>query len=601
MKEQNSSSRYPIGNFEYGKKYSLDETRKHIKTLSTFPKRLKKVLKKMRGESLDMPYRRGGWTVRQVVHHMADSHINAYIRFKFAVTEDNPTIKPYDEQSWAELEDAKHASVKVSLKLLAALHQRWTIFLEALSADDLKSTYYHPGSKRVIGMQEAIALYSWHSEHHLAHISIVAEGRVMDEEVVKPKKKQLQAENEPKKRGPKVKVKAPAVSAAPKRARRTPEQIAADNAVQAAAKAAEGPKKRGPKAKAPAAAVADTPKRIRRTPEQIAADNAVQAAAKAAEGPKKRGPKAKAPAAAVAATPKRIRRTPEQIAADNAAQAAAKAAEGPKKRGPKPNPDKAPQAPKAPALNADGTPKKRGMSPEHMAKIREARMAKRAAAGLAPMVTKPATTPKVKAAKAPKAPKAPKTPVVNADGTPKKRGMSPEHMAKIREARMAKRAAAGLAPMVTKPVTTPKVKAAKAPKALAVNADETPKKRGMSPEHMAKIRAARVAKRAAAGLAPMVTKPVAAPKVKVEKAPKTPVVNADETPKKRGMSPEHMEKIRAARMAKRAEAISAGTLPAPKPKKEPVLNADGTPKKRGMSPEHMEKIRAARGKKKDVN
>ena len=174
MSEQ-LSKRYPIGQFEYGKTWSIAQSKKHIQILAEFPKKLKKTLKKMSNLELDTQYRRGGWTVRQVVHHLADSHVNAYIRMKMAVTEILPIIKPYEESKWAELEDGKEGSIKLSVKLLIALHKRWVKFLCSLSAEDLELAYYHPGLQRSVPLVEAIALYVWHSNHHLAHIHLVAD------------------------------------------------------------------------------------------------------------------------------------------------------------------------------------------------------------------------------------------------------------------------------------------------------------------------------------------------------------------------------------------------------------------------------------------
>ena len=170
--------RYPNGEFQYGQNYSIEETRKHIKSIARVPKDLKKILKKLRDGALDKSYRSGGWTARQIIHHIADSHMNAYIRFKLAATENAPIIKPYEESLWAETEDAKHGAPKTSLKLLAALHIRWVDFLMSLSDDDLDRGYYHPASKRTVSIREAIALYAWHSKHHLSHIKMVAEGNV---------------------------------------------------------------------------------------------------------------------------------------------------------------------------------------------------------------------------------------------------------------------------------------------------------------------------------------------------------------------------------------------------------------------------------------
>ncbi|HLP96730.1 MAG TPA: putative metal-dependent hydrolase, partial [Saprospiraceae bacterium] len=174
MKEV-TDRRYPIGRFEYGKNYSLEDTRKQIKDIARLPKDLKKVVKKLKDGALDKPYRLGGWTARQVVHHLADSHMNAYVRFKLAVTETAPIIKPYEEQLWAETEDAKHGSAKTSIKLLSALHNRWVDFLISLSEDDLEKGYFHPATKRTVSLREAIALYAWHCRHHLAHVKLVAD------------------------------------------------------------------------------------------------------------------------------------------------------------------------------------------------------------------------------------------------------------------------------------------------------------------------------------------------------------------------------------------------------------------------------------------
>ena len=169
--------RYPIGHFEYGNVYTLDDTRKHIKTIASLPKNIKKVVKKFKGGELDKSYRQNGWTARQVIHHLADSHMNAYVRMKLTVTENTPVIKPYEEQRWAETEDSKHGSIKYSIKLLDALHQRWVLFLSSLDEEDLERAFYHPVTKRSFQLQEAIALYAWHGMHHLAHIQLVAHSK----------------------------------------------------------------------------------------------------------------------------------------------------------------------------------------------------------------------------------------------------------------------------------------------------------------------------------------------------------------------------------------------------------------------------------------
>ena len=170
----------------------MEETRRNIKAIARLPKELKKALKKMSVLALATPYRPDGWTVRQVVNHLADSHINAYIRMKMAVTEPTPVIKPYEEQLWAETEDGKHGSIKTALRLLASLHRRWVMFLESLSEEDLERGYFHPMRQSVILLPEAIALYAWHSKHHLAHINLVSSGKAASD-VAPP--------TEPKRRG----------------------------------------------------------------------------------------------------------------------------------------------------------------------------------------------------------------------------------------------------------------------------------------------------------------------------------------------------------------------------------------------------------------
>ena len=205
MKSQ-ESRRYPIGKFEYGRTWSIDDTRRNIKAIARLPKDLKKALKKLKGSEMDMPYRRGGWTARQVVHHIVDSHMNAYVRMKLAVTEQTPIIKTYEEAQWAETEDAKNASVKLSLKILSPLHKRWVMFLESLSEEDLERGYFHPEQQRVISLPEAIALYAWHGQHHVAHIRLVGQGKSGQEESEKsetaaeaklPKRRQAGAAEHP--------------------------------------------------------------------------------------------------------------------------------------------------------------------------------------------------------------------------------------------------------------------------------------------------------------------------------------------------------------------------------------------------------------------
>ena len=165
------SLRYPTGKYERPEKFRKGETKRFIREIEKFPKRLKDAVKSLSPEQLDMPYREDGWTVRQVVNHCADSHINAYCRLRLALTESNPTIKAYDQDQWAQLVDAKTADIKFSLNMLAALHKRWGMLMRTLEKDDLLKTFHHPEEGRDMPVYELIALYAWHSNHHLAHIT----------------------------------------------------------------------------------------------------------------------------------------------------------------------------------------------------------------------------------------------------------------------------------------------------------------------------------------------------------------------------------------------------------------------------------------------
>jgi uncharacterized damage-inducible protein DinB len=165
--------RYPIGRFEPSpSSLAADFTTvraAHIDTLRLLPERLRTAVSGLNDAQLDTPYREGGWTVRQVVHHVADSHANCYVRFKLALTEDSPTIKPYDEAAWALLPDSR-LPVDVSLALTAALHQRWVALLESMSNEDFQKCFNHP-ERGHQDLATTLALYDWHSRHHTAHIT----------------------------------------------------------------------------------------------------------------------------------------------------------------------------------------------------------------------------------------------------------------------------------------------------------------------------------------------------------------------------------------------------------------------------------------------
>ena len=162
--------RFPIGRFS-PPAMSLPGVRAaHIQTLRRLPERLRTATKDLTDHQLDTPYREGGWTVRQVVHHVADSHANCYIRFKLALTEDWPTVKPYDEKAWANLADSRWLPIDVSLAMIESLHGRWVGLLESLSDEDFVKGYEHPEQGRQ-NLAKVLALYDWHSRHHTAHIT----------------------------------------------------------------------------------------------------------------------------------------------------------------------------------------------------------------------------------------------------------------------------------------------------------------------------------------------------------------------------------------------------------------------------------------------
>lgn len=163
--------RYPIGQFAYEGDISSLQREAWIKDIRELPERLQAAIQGLTEAELDLPYREGGWTVRQVVHHVADSHMNAYTRFKLALTEENPTIKPYFEDRWANLQDSLSGDIHISLLLLKSLHERWVIVLESIQDDDYKRQFYHPGSKETVGLDYCLGTYAWHGQHHTAHIT----------------------------------------------------------------------------------------------------------------------------------------------------------------------------------------------------------------------------------------------------------------------------------------------------------------------------------------------------------------------------------------------------------------------------------------------
>jgi uncharacterized damage-inducible protein DinB len=162
--------RYPVGRFKAPAEITPSERAEWLKDLEALPAGLASAVAGLDDHQLDTPYRPEGWTIRQVVHHVADSHMNSYVRFRLALTEDAPVIKPYAEDLWAELPDAKSAPIDVSLALLTSLHQRWVTLLRSLDDQEFARTFVHPenGETR---LDKALGLYVWHGHHHLAHIN----------------------------------------------------------------------------------------------------------------------------------------------------------------------------------------------------------------------------------------------------------------------------------------------------------------------------------------------------------------------------------------------------------------------------------------------
>jgi uncharacterized damage-inducible protein DinB len=162
--------RYPIGQFHFDGPLTEERKQTSLEDIARAPANLRAAVKGLSDAQLDTPYRPGGWTVRQVVHHVPDSHLNSYVRFKLALTEDEPTIKPYAEDRWAELADTKSTPIEVSLTLLESLHDRWVRLLRSLSPEDWKRTFRHP-ELGAMTLEKTLALYAWHGRHHVSHIT----------------------------------------------------------------------------------------------------------------------------------------------------------------------------------------------------------------------------------------------------------------------------------------------------------------------------------------------------------------------------------------------------------------------------------------------
>lgn len=161
--------RYPIGKFSPQENYTTQNLTEFIQRIADLPQKLEAATRNLNTSQLDTPYREGGWTVRQVIHHVADSHMNAYIRVKWTLTEDSPLIKAYFEKAWAETPETK-ADPSLSLNLIKSLHEKWVMLLSGLGSQELKKAFTHPDTKKLITLETLMGLYAWHGDHHLGHI-----------------------------------------------------------------------------------------------------------------------------------------------------------------------------------------------------------------------------------------------------------------------------------------------------------------------------------------------------------------------------------------------------------------------------------------------
>lgn len=177
MEEQELEKlKYPIGRFQAPAGYEQAEVDSWIRDIEELPVLLNQVVERLTPDQIHTPYRKGGWTVGQIVHHLGDSHMNSYIRFKLALTEEQPTIKPYDQGLWAELADYELFPIADSLKFVELLHKRWVILLRALSEEQLQRTFRHPESGVVV-LYKNVGIYAWHGKHHLYQIKGLVERR----------------------------------------------------------------------------------------------------------------------------------------------------------------------------------------------------------------------------------------------------------------------------------------------------------------------------------------------------------------------------------------------------------------------------------------
>lgn len=164
--------KYPVGKYDHTSRIELNQVEELIEIIDDFSEDLTELVIDLEDEDLDKTYREGGWTIRQVISHCADSHANAFMRFKLALTEENPTIKPYHQNGWAGLPDADEAPVELSLLMIDGVHGRWVWLMDSMDDEDWNKTYYHPEQDRTSRLIDVLGLYAWHCRHHLEHIKL---------------------------------------------------------------------------------------------------------------------------------------------------------------------------------------------------------------------------------------------------------------------------------------------------------------------------------------------------------------------------------------------------------------------------------------------
>jgi len=176
MTPSDDELRFPIGRVQLPTApLTPDERAGYIQQIADLPAQLTAAARRAGGERLQLSYRPGGWTGRQIIHHLADTHINLYSRFRLALTEDNPTVRPFDEAAWAELPDVAAVPITVSLALLESLHQRWVVLLQHIAEGQWQRTFYHPRYNTTSTLDQALVQYAWHGRHHLGHLKLLAE------------------------------------------------------------------------------------------------------------------------------------------------------------------------------------------------------------------------------------------------------------------------------------------------------------------------------------------------------------------------------------------------------------------------------------------